>query len=66
MSDEFVRIAKALQTIGDYVTELEMGETDLAQFIDRAQRHCEACEQPTRDALLMVMAGISVAVMSRK
>lgn len=63
MTQELVKIVKALGAIQDYVTELEMGETELAQFVDRAQRHCEACAQPTRDALLMVMAGIAVEVM---
>lgn len=63
MTEEFVRIARALRAIEDYVTELGMGETEISRFIERAQGRCEACAQPTRDALLMVMSGLAVEVM---
>jgi hypothetical protein len=64
--NELEKIAAAIISIQYLCKTLLYTENDATTLFDRARLACEACNQPTRDALLMVLSSVACEVMSNE
>ncbi len=62
---ELEKINQALQTIREILHCIKYDGIIPEGLFERVQALCEACNQPTRDALLMVLSSIACEVMNK-